>query len=58
MEIRLAYCLSVMRDNFRASCSAPPFRTISIVLSLASSSVPTGTPTTFTPPSAMWTPTP
>ena len=41
------FLVRYVRDNIRASCSAPRFRTISIGLSLAFSSVPTGTPTTF-----------
>ena len=35
VAIRLADYLSGMRDNIRESCSAPPFRTISIAPSLA-----------------------
>ena len=55
----MADCLSAMRGNIRASCSAPPFWTISSALSLVYQFVPTSTTTTLTPPrSAMLTPLP
>ena len=49
VAIRLAGCLSGMRGSIRASCSAPPFRSIHNTLSLVYSPVPTGT-TAFIPP--------
>ena len=53
--IKLAGYLSGMRGSIRTSFSAPFFSTVSIAYTL----VPTGTPTTFTPPrSAMRTPIP
>ena len=57
--MRFADCLSGIRGRMRASCSAPPSRTISKALFIANASLPAGTPTTFTPsPSAMRTPMP
>ena len=57
--MRLATCFYGIRGSIRASCSIPPSRTILMALSIANSSVPKGTPTTFVPRyCAMSTPTP
>ena len=56
--MRFAASLSGIRDHIHASCSAPPSHTIPMALSIANSLDPTGTLTTFIPPSsAMRTPT-
>ena len=57
--MRLAAGLSGIRGSVRRNCSASPSHTMSTALSIANSTLPTGTSTTFiAPSSAMRTPTP